>query len=120
MWVEDYFHYKDWQEAQQQTYDNFNLLVIPQQSDSAPKYFFDKDNYQRRIPTGVFPNPMQKRHIMQPHAPQLGLDVGMKSGVHDELVLFEKEPYKMMVLKELQKAETLKPIEPEVSMITNL
>lgn len=39
---------------------------------------------------------------------------------HDELVQFEKEPYKMMVLAELKKAETLLPIDDDTSMITNL
>lgn len=40
MWVDDYFHYKDWQEKQQEVFDNFNLLVVPPHKD-APKYFFD-------------------------------------------------------------------------------
>ena len=39
---------------------------------------------------------------------------------HDEYVMFEKEPYKMMVINELKKAETLAPIDDDTSMITNL
>ena len=34
--------------------------------------------------------------------------------------MFEKEPYKLMVVNELKKAEKLQPIDSEVSMITNL
>ena len=44
----------------------------------------------------------------------------MIKGGHDDFVLFEKEPYKMMVLQELKKAETLKPIDDDTSFITNL
>lgn len=29
MWVDDYFHYDDWKQKLKETYDNFNLLVIP-------------------------------------------------------------------------------------------
>lgn len=43
-----------------------------------------------------------------------------KGRKHDDLVLFEKEPYKMMVLEELKKADSLHPITSNVSMITNL
>lgn len=39
---------------------------------------------------------------------------------HDEFVLFEKDPYKMMVLKELEKSKTLKELNTDVSLITNL
>lgn len=39
---------------------------------------------------------------------------------NDQFTLFEKEPYKLMVLNELKKSETLSPISDEVSMITNL
>ncbi len=38
----------------------------------------------------------------------------------DEYVLFEKEPYKMMVVQELKKSETLASIDEDTSMITNL
>jgi hypothetical protein len=100
-------------------FDNFNLLVIPPHKDQT-KFFFDQDNYHRRIPNGIFPNPNQKRHIMQPQAQAFALDIAKSQGQHDHLVLFEKEPYKMMVLTELKKSETLKPVDSEVSMITNL
>jgi hypothetical protein len=44
----------------------------------------------------------------------------LSSKNHDDFVLFEKEPYKMMVINELKKAETLSPIDEDTSMITNL
>ena len=34
--------------------------------------------------------------------------------------MFEKDPYKMMVLQEIKKSESLQPLSDEVSMITNL
>ena len=39
---------------------------------------------------------------------------------HDDFVLFEREPYKVMVIQELKKAETLSPIDEDTSFITNL
>jgi hypothetical protein len=44
----------------------------------------------------------------------------LSSKNHDDFVLFEKEPYKMMVINELKKAETLSAIDEDTSMITNL
>ena len=44
----------------------------------------------------------------------------LSSKNHDDFVLFEKEPFKMMVINELKKAETLSPIDEDTSMITNL
>jgi hypothetical protein len=44
----------------------------------------------------------------------------LKNKNHDEYVQFEKEPFKMMVINELKKAETLAIIDDDLSMITNL
>jgi len=44
----------------------------------------------------------------------------LSSPNHDDFVLFEKEPFKLMVINELKKAETLAPIDEDTSMITNL
>ena len=41
-----------------------------------------------------------------------------KGGHQDEFTLYEKEPFKMMVLKELRKKS--KKIDSDVGMITNL
>lgn len=118
MWVDDYFHYDDWRGKQKEVFDNFNLLVVPQSKD-AEKYFFDKDAHCRRIPQGVFPFPNHKRQLMLPTANQSVVDA-LKNPNHDEYVLYEKEPFKMMVINELKKSETLKPIDEDTSMITNL
>jgi len=118
MWVEDYFHYKDWKDRQQEVFDNFNLLVIPPNKD-APKYFFNQQ--YRRIPQGIFPMPNFKRTLMLPATNLYALESHIKTrALNDEFVQFEKEPFKMMVVNELKKAETLKPIDNEVSLITNL
>lgn len=118
MWVDDYFHYDDWRGKQKEVFDNFNLLVLPQNKD-AEKYYFDRDAHCRRIPQGVFPFPNHKRQLMIPTANQSVVDA-TKNPNHDEYVLYEKEPFKMMVINELKKAETLKPIDEATSMITNL
>lgn len=122
MWVDDYFHYADWKAKQQTVYDNFNLLQVSTAATAEHnKFFFDKDNHCRRVPQGVFPYPNHKRQIMLPAA-NLTLNDFLRPGSenHDELVQFEKEPFKMMVLAELKKAESLLPIDDDTSMITNL
>lgn len=119
MWVDDYFHYDDWRSKQQQVFDNFNLLVVPTTSSETEKFFFDKDHHNRRIPQGVFPYPNHKRQLMLPTA-NLALVDALRNTNHDEYVMFEKEPYKMMVISELKKSETLQTIDDDTSMITNL
>lgn len=49
MWVDDYFHYSDWKQRQQEVYDNFNLLVIPRDPKDT-KYYMDRANNQRIVP----------------------------------------------------------------------
>jgi hypothetical protein len=101
-------------------FDNFNLLVVPPQTTSdANKFFFDKDQNNRRVPQGVFPYPNHKRQLMLP-ATNNSLTELLRNKNHDEYVQFEKEPFKMMVINELKKAETLAIIDDDVSMITNL
>lgn len=39
---------------------------------------------------------------------------------HDTLNQFEKDPFKMMVMKEQNRSATLEPITPDVSFVTNL
>lgn len=120
MWVEDYFHYEDWKAKQKETFDNFNLLVVP--TAATPdhnKFFFDQDSHHRRIPQGVFPFPTHKRQLMLPAANHTLVDV-LSKPLHDDYVRYEKEPMKMMVLNELAKSQTLKPIDDDTSMITNL
>lgn len=123
LWVESYFHYKDWKSAQEQVYDNFNLLEVPSVSadktHSKPKYFFDKDSFRRRVPEGIFPLASHKREVLKPHHQYAEMDLA-RSKNNDELALFAKEPLKMMILKEFKKSESLKPVNDRIKMITNL
>jgi hypothetical protein len=41
MWNDDYFHYEDWEQKMKQTFDSFNLLVVPR-NDKDFKYFYDR------------------------------------------------------------------------------
>lgn len=101
-------------------FDNFNLLVLPPTTQAEDnKFFFDKDSFNRRIPQGVFPYPNHKRQLMVP-ATNNSLNEALRNKNHDEYVLFEKEPFKMMVINELKKGETLSTIDEDTSMITNL
>lgn len=63
MWTDDYFHYADWEETAQQTFDGFNLLVVPRKEGDY-KYFYDRGSRQRIIPQGIFPPPNHKRVVL--------------------------------------------------------
>lgn len=41
MWVDDYFHYEDWEQEQRRVFDAFNLLIIPRKENDF-KYFYDR------------------------------------------------------------------------------
>jgi len=92
--------------------------VVPPSVD-AQKFFYDKDLHNRRVPQGVFPYPNHKRQLMLPSSNQTVVEL-LKSKHNDEFILYEKEPFKMMVINELKKSETLASIDEETSMITNL
>lgn len=115
MWVDDYFHYKDWEQQLRDVFDSFNLLVIPRKQGDF-KYFYDRCNNQRITPQGIFPPPNKKREILMPQAQEF---VEVTKG-SDELNVFEKDPYQLMVSKELKRSEKLKPLTPEISYMTNL
>lgn len=83
------------------------------------KFFFDQDSHSRRIPQGVFPYPTHKRQLMLPAANHTLVEV-LSQPLHDDYVKYEKEPMKMMVINELGKSQTLKPIDDDTSIITNL
>jgi len=65
MWVDDYFHYADWENAQKEVFDSFNLLVVPRKEGDF-KYFYDRGNHQRIVPQGIFPPPNRKRVLLEP------------------------------------------------------
>jgi len=94
-------------------------LVVPTSSQDGNKFFFDKDHHNRRIPQGVFPYPNHKRQLMLPSTNNSVTEL-LQGKHNDDYVLFEKEPYKMMVITELKKAETLLALDDDTSMITNL
>ena len=120
MWCDDYFHYSDWEEMQKQVYDGFNLMPIPRKEGSF-KFFYDRGSGKRVVPQGIFPLPNHKRVVLQPniHDFTKALTEETEAG-NDSLNMFEKEPYKMMVLKELQSVDSFQPISKDVSFVTNL
>lgn len=62
MWVDDYFHYDDWEQKMKETYDSFNLLVVPRKEGEF-KYYYDRQNHMRIVPQGIFPPPENKREL---------------------------------------------------------
>jgi len=103
MQSDEYFLYRDWEKELKSTYDNFNLVVVPPPKNS-PVFFYQKANFMRRIPQGIFPHPNAKREILQPKNNKF-LQTLIDQGNHDDFLRMEKEPMKMMVIQELKKQE---------------
>lgn len=120
MWNEDYFHYEDWEAQMKQTFDSFNLLVVPR-NEGENKYFYDRNNNQRIVPQGIFPNPNFKRTILEPTQSLIAKDaIESAQAGYDTLNQFEREPFKLMVMKEQQRSLGLEDLTQSVSFITNL
>lgn len=118
MWVDDYFHYQDWETSMREAYDSFNLLVVPRKQGDY-KYFYNLGTHRRIVPQGIFPPPNGKRTILQAHMNDHAFALGQLDGP-DNLSEMEKEPMQLLVLKELKKAQGLKQVDNELSFVTNL
>ena len=120
MWVDDYFHYKDWEQAQKEVFDSFNLLVVPRK-EGEYKYFYNRGTHQRLVPQGIFPSPNAKRHLLKPSVHQYAAELQeFQDRGNDTVTLFEKDPMKFMVLKEEDRSSQMKGLSRDVSFITNL
>lgn len=97
MWVDDYFHYADWEQLQRATYDSFNLMPLPRK-EGETKYFYDKKSHRRIIPEGIFPPPTHKRVILRKEVEPFNLEQQKmaKMGA-SEMNLYERDPYKSMI-----------------------
>jgi len=98
MWVDDYFHYDDWENKMKGAYDSFNLLVLPR-TEGETKFYYDRENNMRIVPQGIFPPPNHKRNVLMPNAIETYDPVTKNGG--DSINKFEKDKYKIMVNKEL-------------------
>jgi uncharacterized protein with NRDE domain len=65
----EYHQYDDWRALMEQTYDNFNLMVTPENV-SQIHLNFDSRYHKRRAAKGIFPLPNKKRVVLQ-HKKQL-------------------------------------------------
>ena len=117
MWVDDYFHYDDWEHKMKEVYDSFNLLVMPR-PEGETKYYYDKENNMRITPSGIFPNPSGKRSMLLPNVVET-FDPVTKNGA-DSINVFEKDKYKIMVNKELERSQKMGEVTNDLSFIVNL
>jgi hypothetical protein len=97
------------------TFDNFNMLIMPNKVDDQ-KLFFEDNQHKRRIPKGIIPCPNHKRVPIK-LANRLNAISSSKS---DRFTTFEASPHADMIKREQEVSRTLKPISDDVSMICNL
>jgi len=93
LWHEEYHHYEDWEKLMANSYDNFNMLIIPHNK-SKGKLYFDESKHKRQIPTGIIPHPFNLRKPMQ--LPQ-HLKVMERRKYNDRFAKFEADPNKDMI-----------------------
>ena len=118
MCLDDYHHYNDWKDEMQKTYDQFNMLQLPQNKNEI-KLYFNEATHKRRVPHGIFPHPHFKRTVLQHNAVE-NLQVNELYDKSDRYAKFEKDPMKFMRENELKKMKELREITPDVSMMCNL
>lgn len=117
LWVDDYFHYDDWEQNMKEVYDSFNLLVVPRKEGDY-KFFFDRQNNMRIVPRGIFPPPGSKRELQTPSIQDNLSNTHTNSG--DIINQFEKEPFKIMVKNEINRSKGLNKMNHDTEMIANL
>lgn len=49
MCLDEYHHYNDWKDEMQKTYDQFNMLQLPQNKNEI-KLYFNEATHKRRVP----------------------------------------------------------------------
>jgi len=64
LWFEHYHQYKDWEAKMRESYDQFNLMELPQKKDT-PTLYFDPNDYKRRVPKGIFPDARRSRKVLR-------------------------------------------------------
>ena len=65
LWYDSYHHYEDWESQMKESYDQFNLLELPQSKDQASIYF-NENQFKRRVPKGIFPDARGPRTVLRP------------------------------------------------------
>lgn len=121
LWYESYHHYSDWENKMTETYDQFNLLELPQGSKNDPTLYFQDKDFMRRIPRGIFPCAKSPRAVLRPPN-ALELSARDSTSQIDPLSKFERSPMETMVKNELTRNTELinKGVTSEMTTISNL
>ena len=120
MWVDDYFHYSDWEKSMNETYDSFNLMIPPVKKNET-KYFFNRGTQQRITPKGIFPPANSKRQILEPVVNEFKIAEAQRETTGlNEHAEFNRDPYKAMINKELVRSAGLQPLTDNLTFRTNL
>lgn len=98
-----------------ETYDQFNLLEIPENGKDSPTFYFNDKTFNRRVPRGIFPDAKSPRIVLRPPGSELA--VADKS-LADPMTKFERSPMKEMVKKELLQNAELANLMPNSEMRT--
>ena len=112
---ESYHHYDDWENKMRETYDQFNLLEIPENGKDSPTFYFNDKTFNRRVPRGIFPDAKSPRIVLR----QPGTDLlAQDKSLADPMTKFERSPMKEMVKNELVKNAELAHLMPNSEMKT--
>ena len=105
LWYDSYHHYDDWESKMKESYDQFNLLELPQNGGKdTPSLYFHANDFKRRIPKGIFPDAKSPRVVLRPPGAELEQisERDVKSQL-DSMTKFERSPMQTMVNNELER-----------------
>jgi hypothetical protein len=127
MFVEDYFHYKDWEEKLRREYDSLNLMINPKLNDLL---FYSRNSKasMARFPTGIFPDPKGKRKPSSQFVKAISTKSELRGAINqplnakskDKYALFLKNPEQFILERELEKGKWKEEVNSEIEMIVNL
>ena len=122
LWHNSYHHYTDWEAQMRESYDQFNLLEVPQESKDQASLYFSTLNCKRRVPQGIFPDARAPRTVLRPPGDSLESSWKEAESTLDAMTKFERSPMQTMLQNELAKNSDLckRQLSVEMQAITNL
>ena len=76
-----------------ETYDQFNLMELPSKKADSPAVYFNTNDFNRRVPKGIFPDARRPRTILSPPGSALEAPKSHElESALDQMTRFERDP----------------------------
>jgi len=103
-------------------YDQFNLMELPAKGKVTAPFLFNKHDFMRRVPKGIFPDAKRPRIVLSPPGTALESKNAQHESHLDQMTRFERSPIETMMKSELLRnsERARQPLPDEIRVITNL